>query len=276
LYLAQYLGAYGKDVDVIQLSSATEVMRAMAHGSVDVAALTLDEALLLASKGMDLVAIRVMDISRGGDAIVTLNAGAQNSLSGLKVGVENTALGAIVLSEALVQAGLNEADLEVVNLSVDEHEKALVAGRVDAVVTFEPVKSRLISKGAQVMFDTTQAPDLVVDMLVVREEALAEKHAQLVHLVQGYLTARQYMTTHRREAEAFFGKRLNLYPDQLQLAFAGLYLPTPEFNRDWFSGSPSMFENTCSRIQAIMQARNLVEGEPKIKTPPGWLLEVSI
>ena len=140
LYLAQYLGAFDKEVEVIQLSSATEVMRALAQGNLDVAALTLDEVISLMASGSDLELILVLDYSRGGDAIVTLQQDVE-SLNGLRVGLEKTALGAIVLTEALTQQGIPADRVKPVNVSPDEHENALRNGLVDAVVTFEVCNS---------------------------------------------------------------------------------------------------------------------------------------
>lgn len=52
-YLAETKGLYGDhDVDLRQFSSATEVLRAFRNEAVDIAALTLDEALSLARSGV--------------------------------------------------------------------------------------------------------------------------------------------------------------------------------------------------------------------------------
>jgi len=41
--------------------------------------------------------------------------------------------------------------------------------QVDAIVTFEPVKSELLSSGANILFDSHQIPGRIVDVLVVRK-----------------------------------------------------------------------------------------------------------
>ena len=274
LYLAQYLGVFGKNVEVIQLSSATEVMRAMAHGNLDVAALTLDEVISLMAQGVELEPILVMDYSRGGDAVVTLNDQVE-SLLGLRVGVENTALGAIVLTEALQQQGIATADIEVVSVSPDDHERVLSDGVVDAVVTFEPRLTRLLAMGGKVLFDTRQAPELVVDVLVARKESVASQPRKFKHLVEGYFEARKYMVSHHSESEVFFSKRLKLDKKQLQQAFQGLYLPTLEDNKNWFTGQPSPYQKSFRRVLDVMLSHELVDGNPQAENPPAWLLEVS-
>lgn len=274
LYLAQYLGTYGKSVGIIQLASATEVMRAMAHGNVDAAAISLDEAILLMAKGMDLVVLMALDHSRGGHAVVA-SAGTQGGLEGLRIGVENTAQGAVVLSEALSQAGLQFSDIKLVSLSPDEHEDAFLQGQVDAVVTTEPVKTRLLSKGGRVLFDTSQAPELVVNVLVARQASLRAYPKQYETLIAGYREARVFMLSHRSEAEVFFCKRLQLDEEQLRRAFSGIYLPSEQDNLNWLSGNPSPYTESFHRVLDIMKARNLVQGSPVPKPPPDWVLEVS-
>lgn len=274
LYLAQYLGAFEKKVEVIQLASATEVMRALAHGNVDAAGLTMDEAISLMAKGLDLVILLVLDHSRGGDAIV-VSAGTQYGLQGLRIGVENTATGAIFLSEALAQAGLQFDDIEILTLSPDEQEAALAGKRVDAVVTFEPFKSRLLANGGRVLLDTSQAPDLISDVLVVKADVLEHHPQHIKQLIAGYQKAREYMHSHHRESEAFFSKRLQLDKDQLEVVFSGIYLPTLEDNINWFEGSPSAYEKAFRRLLDIMKARDLVQGDPEPRKPPAWVWEVS-
>ena len=71
LYLAQQLNYFDEHtVRLLELTSASEVLRKFRNGVIQVAALTLDEALLLKQDGFDITIILVMDISAGADAIV--------------------------------------------------------------------------------------------------------------------------------------------------------------------------------------------------------------
>ena len=67
LFLARYINAYERPVDVIQLPSSIDSLRALRNGSVDVAAATLDQALLLKSQGEDLVVLLALDFSTTAD-----------------------------------------------------------------------------------------------------------------------------------------------------------------------------------------------------------------
>ncbi|MBF0266109.1 MAG: hypothetical protein HQL46_12645, partial [Gammaproteobacteria bacterium] len=68
LYLAQNKSFYNTDkIRLVELPSATEVMHAFRSKNIEVAALTLDEAMSLADTGLDIKVFLVMDISHGAD-----------------------------------------------------------------------------------------------------------------------------------------------------------------------------------------------------------------
>ena len=84
----------------------------------------------------------VTDISNGADVILAKpEIQSLKDLKGRRVGVDSTALGAFVITRALGQVGLSPKDIEIVSLGVSEQERAFKQGIVDAVVTFEPVRS---------------------------------------------------------------------------------------------------------------------------------------
>ena len=86
-------------------------------------------------------------------------------IKGRRVGVESGALGAYVLARALQIAGLNRTDISVVSIPVPEQEQAFQGRRVDAVVTMEPNRTRLLAQGARQLFDSSQIPGEIVDVL---------------------------------------------------------------------------------------------------------------
>lgn len=265
LYLAQYISAYRERVDIIQLASATEVMRALRHGNIDGAALTLDEVVTLMAEGTELVVLLALDFSRGGDAVLTFpNDNEVLALKGRRVGVENTALGAMVLSEALINAGLTVQDIEIVNVSVDRHVEALISGKVDVVVTFEPFKTRLLKEGARVVFDTTQAPELVVDVLVVKKSVFDGQGDDVKALLAGYISARQYMVSNRSESLNFMSKRLQLDVAQTRKVFEGMHLPSLQENIEWFEGDSSAYEKSIELTARVLQDRNLLDSDFKL------------
>lgn len=277
LYLARYLQLFQSDIDMVQLGSNTEVLRAFRNGSVDVAAMTLDEALLLASQGEQLSVLMAMDFSNGADVVMAWpELGALENMRGKRVGVENTALGAIMLAAALERAGLAISDVELHSLPADQHAKAFLARKVDVVVTFEPVLTQLRKQGAVVLFDSGAVPDLIVDVLVARTSVLDERSVQLQDLVGGYYEARRYMITQPSDAYTYIAQRLQISSLELQQAYAGMRLPSLNDNIRWLEGDNSPFRQTVDQLFRHMQQRKLLQGDtvPHILADPRWLQAV--
>ena len=172
LYLARSLGYHdGLPLRLVELGSTTQAMDALRVGKLDLAGVTLDEALTLVQEGLPLRIIWVMNISAGADAIIA-RPGIRRlaDLRGQRIGVEQTAVGAYMLQAALEQAGMQASDVSVLPLPLDEHLSAWHGRRVDAVVTFDPVRQTLLNEGGVTVFDSRALPGEIVDVLVARDE----------------------------------------------------------------------------------------------------------
>jgi NitT/TauT family transport system substrate-binding protein len=208
-------------------------MRAFRNKTIDVAALTLDEVLVLAAEGMELNVFLVMDVSNGADAIVAQEKyESVSQLSGAKVGYENTAVGAYVLSRALKLNGLTKNDIVLVPMNVNETESALRAKTVDAVVTFEPAKSRLLESGFREIFSSKELKNEIVDVLVTRKVFYTDNEVMLKNLVDGWFETLEYYRNNIDEAQSFMNKRLRLPSDVLSKAFDGIVFPTVNENQN--------------------------------------------
>jgi NitT/TauT family transport system substrate-binding protein len=66
-------------------------------------------------------------------------------------------------------------------MSQDEHVLAFEEERIDAVVTAEPMCSRLSASGASVVFTSKEIPGEVVDTIVTRVEFVKTRREALLH-----------------------------------------------------------------------------------------------
>lgn len=278
LYLARDLGYLDASIRLVEYSSATQVITAYRNGAIEAAALTLDEVLLLAQHGQDPRVILVMDISHGGDAVVGVPSLRRLAdLKGRRVGVEHTATGAYVLSRALHLAGLTRADVHPVPLKVDEHERAFREGKVDAVVTFDPVRSKLLAAGARQLFDSSQIPGEIMDVLVVRRDRLERHRGQVVALLAGWFRALDDLRRAPRDVAPRLAKRLRLSADQVLAAYEGLKLPDAARNRALLTGDPPELVRAARRLADVMVEERLLR-PPRDASPavdPGPLLELA-
>ena len=137
-----------KRVKLIQTNSATESISLLEQGKIDGAGLTLDEVLRTREKGIPLSVLLAFDISAGADMLLA-KPKIKNiaSLKGARVGVEDGALGALMLHEVLLTAGLKPEDVKTVSLTIDQHVEAWRHNEIDAIVTYEPAAGEIIKLG---------------------------------------------------------------------------------------------------------------------------------
>ena len=263
LYLAREQGLLPTTaVHLIEYGSSTEVMRAFRNGVIDAATLSLDEALLLAQYIPDLRIVLVMAQSRGGDAVLA-GSQVQNfaDLHGRRVGVENTALGAYILARALEFNHMSLADIVPVSLPVSEHEQGFLRGDVDAVVSCEPVRSKLLAQGAQILFDSRQMPDQVIDVLVVRPDRMAARHEQLSQLLRVWFQTLNHMRAQSEQTALVMGAREGLSANEFLTALRGFDFLSVTDNQNWLAGAPSRLDLQRKSLTQFMRAHALLEAK---------------
>ena len=260
LFLARSLKLYPpRTVHLAELPSTTAVLHELNAGTIDAACLTLDETLSARARGLDLKVLLVMDISAGGDVLLSdPSLTALNDLRGKTIAVENTTVGAILLDGALQAGELKAADVVLKFASADEHEKVYRSGEVDAVVTYEPIRSRLLGEGARELFNSSQMMDLIVDVLVA-PGAVTETHAaQLRALIKGHFDALDYRRRHPIDADRRMAPRLGVTLDEVTEMFKGMRIPDLAENRRLLEGSPPALEETAQKLIPNMQRANLL------------------
>jgi NitT/TauT family transport system substrate-binding protein len=253
------------------------VLHELYAGTLDAACLTLDEALAAQANGLDLKVLLVMDISAGGDALLAdPSLTTLGELRGKTIAVENTAVGAILLDGALQAAGLQVADVKLKFASADEHLMVYRSGEVDAVVTFEPMRSRLLGEGALQLYDSRQIPDRIVDVLVAPAVITATRANQLRMLIQGHFDALEHRRRHPIDADRRMAPRLGATLDEVTAMFNGMSIPDLAENRRLLAGHKPMLEEAARQLIPVMQRAGQLHGsvdvagmiEPRF-LPPG-------
>jgi len=224
LYLARSLGYYNNSpIHLVEMNSASEVIHSLRSGTLEGAALTLDEALTIQADDFDLKIILVMDFSNGGDVLmVKPNIDTLAMLKGKRIAVEYTAVGAILLDAALASANLTVSDVEIIACSFDSHFNCYKSN--DAVITFEPVKTQLMQEGAKQLFDSSKIPGRIVDVLVVHKETTKNHTNALKNLLTGYFKARQYLSQQPHDAARLMAPRQQITASEVLVSYEGLKL----------------------------------------------------
>lgn len=260
-YIAKDRKLYGEtDVTLRQFPSATEVLRAFRNQSIDIAALTLDEALMLRQSGVAIKIFLIADLSNGADAIIAKpEITSVQGLAGKRVGVENSALGAYVLGRALQQHGMSDRDIRQVSITVDETVDAFTKNRVDAVVTFEPFKSQLLRGQARQIFDSREIPDEIIDVLVVREDFAAEHPEAIAAIVKGWLEGARLLGSNDPKVLAATASRLGMSVPELKTALKELTIPNSTANRTLLDGRVNPVVQASKKLIPLLEQRNNVK-----------------
>ncbi|MEA5619366.1 ABC transporter substrate-binding protein [Cronbergia sp. UHCC 0137] len=260
LYLARHLGYYNeKSIKLVDYPSGTEEVRAYRNGEIEGAGLSIDQALVLAATQENIKIISIVDVSHGGDVILAKPEFADiKALKGKRVGVESTALGAFFLGRALEKNGMSVKDIQLVSLELTEHERAYKEGKIDAVVTFGPARIKLLAAGAKSLFDSSQIPGEIVDIIAVSTEAIANHHDSIQALITGQFRALDYFQKNPQDAATRMAKRTQVTPEQILNAFKGLRLPNLQENQKLLDQSDPTLVNGMKKLVQIMVEKKLL------------------
>lgn len=267
LFLARELGHLRESTArLVEFPSNTASLLAMANHGVSVAALTLDELLLARDGGLNLKAVLVFDESHGADVVmVHPSIHRVTALKGKRIGVESTAVGALMLSRLLEAAGLAATDLVKVTLTADQHVQAYAAGEVDAVITFEPMASQLRAAGARPLLDSSHFPGLIVDVLAIGAEVGAQGESHLRDLIRAYFLALSHLKTQPDDAARRLAPYQQLGTADVLEAFRGIHLPDPTENRLWLTGRDAQLCRSADTVGRLMHEARLLRTRPSLE-----------
>ncbi len=215
LYLAQELQYYKREaVRLIDYPTADDQLRAFRNRQIDVTAVPLSDALILAQTNPDLKGILVLSRSQGEDVLVANSSITQLSdLAGQRVGVEASSRSRLMLAQALEQAKLSSQDVQVVPISLADQAMAFEQGDVVAVATHEPARSSLLAVGAHDVFPERSLANAMFNVLLVNEETLQKNRHRLADLSRGCLQANDYAAIHQQDVAERLAKRHQLSPE---------------------------------------------------------------
>lgn len=193
-------------------------MDAFAAGQLDAVAMTNGDALVTGSTGASNVMILVNDYSNGNDMIVGApGIRSIKDLKGKKVGVEIGFVGHLLLLNALEKNGMNESDVELVNVPTNETPQVLASGQVDAIVAWQPNSGQALSlvPGSSRIYSSANEPGLIYDVLAVSPSSLSAHKAEWTKVLKAWYMAVDYLNdpaTHE-DAIAIMAARVGLKAD---------------------------------------------------------------
>lgn len=264
LYLADHLNMMNHSlVRMIETPTATANIRALGSGIIEAACLTLDEVLTAREQGISLTVVGILNVSLGADTVLALpNIDKNKSFKGLRIGVETTATGAIMLAGFLEHFDLKPNEVSIVYMRIDEHEKAFEALQVDLLVTFQPVKSRLLAKGHIEVFNSAQLSVKILDVFAVRTSILKSHRNGIKEALSAHFRGLRAWQTEPDKHVEFLAGHLRLSESNVIQMFSEIELLSLDDNKKWLSGQAPKILESLSTVSNKMLANGLLKSVP--------------
>lgn len=172
--VAKWADKYGIEIEVVQINDYIESINLYTAGAFDGVTVTNMDALTIpAAGGVDTTALIVGDFSDGNDGLVLKGTDRLEGVRGRNVHLVELSVSHYLLARALESAGMTERDIRVVNTSDADIVGAFGSRDVNAVVTWNPQLGEIRARDdAHVVFDSSQIPGEIMDLLVVNTAVL--------------------------------------------------------------------------------------------------------
>jgi NitT/TauT family transport system substrate-binding protein len=275
----KWANKYDIDIEVVQINDYVESINQYSAGAFDACTMTNMDALTIAAAGgIDSTALIVGDFSNGNDGIVLKGKDSLADLKGQNVNLVELSVSHYMLARGLESVGLSERDLQVVNTSDADIVAVYGTPDVSAVATWNPLLSEIKSMtDSHLVFDSSQIPGEIIDLLVVNTETLKQHPAlgkaltgawyEIMATMSGEDTAATAAKTYMAEAS---GTDLAGY--EAQLASTKMFY-TPE-SALALTNSPKLITTMQNVAEFSFNHGLLGEGAPDagfigIETPAG-------
>lgn len=228
-YVARDMGWYDrKNISLVEFRSANQVIHALQSGAINAAGLTLDEALQVVDAGVEVQIIAVLDYSNGADALIAApGITAPGQLRGKRIALENSTVGGYLLRRFLQSADMHLSDVVIVPAANLEQEAVMARHAADAVVTFDPVRQRLLDKGYRMLFSSAQIPGEIVDVLVVLRDERAPSAQAIRDLLRGFYKAHAMLKADASQFAGLAQQRMKIPAADISAAYDAIIIPEP-------------------------------------------------
>ncbi len=261
VHFAREVGAIDSvRIEFVEFESPADLASAFRLSGIDAACLTADFAVDLAQASPDLRIVFVVSESVGADVVLAREEITDASeLRGARIGVEVSPLGAHVLDGLLRHAGLEAADVELVSVDVADHREAFDEHDLDALVTYQPYAERVTEDdGLHVVFDSSEIPGEIVDVILTRQSVLETRERSLRHLIDGWTTTLERID-HDPAAFVAFGARHEAVPEEtFRRMLAGIEIFDAADNRRLLVEETGATLEVLRRCEAALRRQGLI------------------
>lgn len=163
----------GIKIELTLVNDYIESINMYTAGNFDGCVMTNMDALTIpAVGGVDSEAILIGDYSNGNDGILIKNGTSVADLKGRTVNLVELSVSHYLLARALDKNGMSEKDVTLVNTSDADIASLFLSDPNGAIVTWNPpLMQARAAPGATMVFDSSQIPGEILDLMVVRTDS---------------------------------------------------------------------------------------------------------
>lgn len=279
LYIAKDKGFFAKngvDVDLVVMEDPKERFPTLMADQIQLIASTVDTAVLYMKKPDDYKYVVAIDDSDGGDGIVAnKDIKTLADLKGKQVAVSEGSVSEFYLNVLLAKAGIQESDLDVVNMTAADAGGAFVSKRVDAAVTWEPWLSKgKTTEHGHLLVDSSTTPGLITDAIVGKTEWINAHQKEVAAIVKSWNEAVAYYRSNPDDAIAIMAKGVGGWlkdPKDFKDTLSGIKFYGAEDNKTFFGtkDKPGPLTQTVQEALDVWSSH----GKVQVKTTPEQLID---
>lgn len=253
---------YGIEAELIDFVTDTEVNAAFASGNMDIANVATHTAIKLFANGVDLKVVLLEDVSTDADAILAPSAIATVAdLAGKRVAYEEGSTSDLLLNYALAQNNMKLSDIIAVPMPAADAGAALIAGQVDAAVTYEPYISEAINQNSdlQALYTAAERPGLISDVLIARTPFAAENPDLMRNVLKVWGEAVDFLRANPEQGRAIIATAVGSTPEELRTAFEGVVFYDLSENVEYLAYQSDNAKAVFNDVQTVALAIGLID-----------------
>jgi len=257
------------EIEWTLFDSGGSVNEAVVAGSIDIGLAGSSPVSRGLSTGLEYQVPWIFDVIGEAEALVVnpeSGAGAVEDLAGLSIATPLASTSHFSLLAALEAAGVDEADVEVIDAEPDDIYAAYSRGDIDGAYVWNPNLASIVSDGGEILITSAELAEqgqTTYDLAVVSNDFAADFPEAVQTWLDVQNRAVQLIQDDPEAAAAAIGGELNLEADEVLPQLEGLiFLTAEEQNTAEFLGG-GLADNLLASAEF-----NVEQGEIEEVAPP--------
>lgn len=258
---------HGLDVTVENFNQDADINAAFASKNIQAANIATHTAIkMVGNNDLALKGIVFLDESQKADAILASSKiGTVADLKGKKVAFEEGTTSDLLLRQALAENNIKPDEVTFVYMPASDAGLALLSGKVDAAVTYEPYISTIKSKGdVKMLYSGENSPGLISDITVVDADFLS-KHPDVKEKLQKvWDETLTYWKANQEEGNKILAEKSGITASELPVILEGLKFFTLADQQQLADSGELM--KAAENIQGILTGQTALKKQVDLKS----------